>query len=86
MVDCPCGVLLLVCGPPACGKTHLVKEIAASGSFRSDSPCVFVSLSFDQLYPRDTRNSASDSAVLSRVSACNTLVAMAHIEDWPLRH
>lgn len=83
MVDCPYGVLLLVCGPPACGKTHLVEEIVASDSSRSDSPCAFVSLSFDQLYPRDTRKNSIYSDLPSRVSACDTLVATDHFVDYP---
>lgn len=83
MVDCPYGVLLLVCGPPACGKTHLVKEIVASDSSSSDSPCAFVSLSFDQLYPRDTRKNSIYSDLSSRVSACDTLVATDHFVDYP---
>ena len=83
MVDCPYGVLLLVCGPPACGKTHLVKEIVAGDYSRSDSPCAFVSLSFDQLYPRDTRKSSIYSDLSSRVSACGTFVATDHFVDYP---
>ena len=76
MADGPCGVLLLVCGPPACGKTHLVKEIFASDSSRSDSSCSFVSLSFDRLYPSDTRKTSTYSDALTRVSACNTRLSL----------
>lgn len=82
MVDCPCGVLLLICGPPACGKTHMVKKIVASASSRAETPCAFVSLSFDQLYPPDARN-AGEVASDSQVSARSSLVATDHTESYP---
>ena len=81
-MDGPCGVLLLICGPPACGKTYLVKEILASAASKADFPCAFVSLSFDRLYPQDARRFSDDD---SRVSTCITLVVTDRTEDCPLR-